>query len=68
METINELYKTELIYRQGPWKNEETVELPMLKWIDWFNNRRILSFIGNIPLAEAEGRFYAQQKLHALAA
>lgn len=67
-ETINGLYKTELIYQQGLWKNREAVELATLKWIDWFNNRRILSSIGNIPPAEAEARFYIQQKLHALAA
>ncbi|WP_147061306.1 IS3 family transposase [Kozakia baliensis] len=67
-ETINGLYKTELIYRQGPWKNREAVELATLKWVDWFNNRRLLSSIGNIPPAEAEARFYAQQKSHALAA
>lgn len=67
-ETINGLYKTELIYRQGAWKNREAVEPATLKWVDWFNNRRILSHIGNIPPAEAEARFYAQQKSHALAA
>ncbi len=67
-ETSNGLYKTELIYRQGPWKNREAVELATLKWADWFNNRRIMSSIGNIPPAEAEARFYAQQKSHALAA
>ena len=67
-ETINGLYKTELIYRQGPWKNREAVELATLKWVDWFNNRRLLSSIENIPPAEAEARFYAQQKSHALAA
>ncbi|BCK74678.1 transposase [Acetobacter aceti NRIC 0242] len=67
-ETINGLYKTELIYRQGPWKNRDAVELATLKWVDWFNNRRLLSSIGNIPPAEAEARFYAQQKSHALAA
>lgn len=67
-ETINGLYKTELIYRQGPWKNREAVELATLKWVDWFNNRRLLSSIGNIAPAEAEARFYAQQKSHALVA
>jgi transposase InsO family protein len=67
-ETINGLYKTELIYRQGPWKNRNAVELATLKWVDWFNNRRLLSSIGNIPPAEAEARFYTQQKSHALAA
>jgi transposase InsO family protein len=48
--------------------NREAVELATLKWVDWFNNGRILSSIGNIPPAEAEARFYAQQKSHALAA
>ncbi|WP_048848556.1 integrase core domain-containing protein, partial [Acetobacter indonesiensis] len=67
-ETINGLYKTELIYRQGPWKNRDSVELATLKWVDWFNNRRLLFSIGNIPPAEAEARFYAQKKSHALAA
>ncbi len=67
-ETINGLYKTELIYRQGPWKNREAVELATLKWVDWFSNRRLLSSTGNIPPAEAEARFYTQQKSHVLAA
>ncbi|KGB25098.1 Mobile element protein [Acetobacter pomorum] len=58
-ETINELYKTELIYQQGLWKNRDAVELSTLKWMDWFNNRRILSSMGNIPPAEAETCFYA---------
>lgn len=58
---------TDLMVRQGPWKNRDTVELATLKWVDWFNNRRLLSSIGNIPPAEAEARFYAQQKSHALA-
>lgn len=66
-ETINGLYKTERIYRQGPWKNRDAVELATLKWVDWFNNWRLLSSIGNIPPAEAEARFYGQQKSHALA-
>ncbi|OUI79584.1 integrase [Acetobacter orientalis] len=66
-ETINGLYKTELIYRQGPWKNRDAVELATLKWVDWFNNRRFLFSIGNILTAESEARFYAQQKSHALA-
>ncbi|GBR55609.1 transposase [Neokomagataea thailandica NBRC 106555] len=67
-ETINGLYKTELIYRQGPWKGKRDVELATLKCVDWFNNRRILSSIGNITPAEAEARFYKQNLTHALAA
>ena len=66
-ETINGLDKTELIYWQGSWKNRDAVELATLKWIDRFNNRRFLFPIGNILIAEAEARFYAQQKSHALA-
>ena len=59
-ETINGLYKTELIHRRGPWRNMEAVEIATLEWVDWFNHRRLLEPIGNIPPAEAEARFYAQ--------
>ncbi len=59
-ETINGLYKTELIHRRGPWRGMEAVELATLEWVDWFNNRRLLEPIGNVPPAEAEARFYAQ--------
>ncbi len=48
-ETINGLYKTEVIRRKGPWRNLEDVEFATLEWVDWFNNRRLLSSIGNIP-------------------
>lgn len=57
-ETVNGLYKTEVIHRQGPWRNLNDVEWATLNWVDWFNNRRLLSTIGNIPPAEAEMRFY----------
>jgi len=60
-ETINGLYKTELVYRQGPWRNMQDLELATLGWVDWFNNRRLLGPIGNIPPAEAEENFYAQR-------
>ena len=59
-ETINGLYKAEVIHRRGPWRNMEAVEYETLKWVDWFNNRRLLEPIGNIPPAEAEERYYAQ--------
>src|ERR1700710_2763337 len=59
-ETINGLYKTEVIRRRGPWKSLEAVELATLEWVDWFNNRRLLEPIGNVPPAEAEVRYYAQ--------
>jgi putative transposase len=58
-ETINGLYKAELIHRKGPWRSVEAVELATLEWVDWFNNRRLLEPIGNIPPAEAEERYYA---------
>jgi transposase InsO family protein len=67
-ETINGLYKTEVIRRCGPWRSLEAVELATLEWVDWFNNRRLLEPIGNIPPAEAEARFYAQLEGTALAA
>ncbi len=58
-ETINGLYKAELIHRRGPWKSFEAVEYATLQWVDWFNNRRLLEPIGNIPPAEAEEQYYA---------
>jgi putative transposase len=58
-ETINGLYKAEVIHRRGPWRSCEAVEFATLEWVDWFNNRRLLEPIGNIPPAEAEERYYA---------
>ena len=58
-ETINGLYKAEVIHRRGPWRSFEAVEYATLEWVDWFNNRRLLEPIGNIPPAEAEERYYA---------
>ena len=58
-ETINGLYKAEVVYRQS-WKNREAVELATLAWVDWFNHRRLLEPIGNIPPAEAE-QMYSKQ-------
>jgi putative transposase len=58
-ETINGLYKAELIHRRGPWRSLEAVEYATLEWVDWFNNRRLLEPIGNIPPAEAEAAYYA---------
>ncbi len=59
-ETINGLYKTELIRQQGPWRNIEAVEFATLKWVDWFNNRRIMETIGNVPPAELEAEYYEE--------
>ena len=59
-ETINGLYKTEVIHRCGPWRSFEAVERATLEWVDWFNNHRLLEPIANIPPAEAEAHYYAQ--------
>ena len=61
-ETVNGLFKTEVIRRRGPWRTLEAVEFATLEWVDWFNNRRLLGPIGNIPPAEAEDRYYAAQR------
>ena len=58
-ETINGLYKAEVIWKSGPWKSFEAVEYATLEWVDWFNHRRLLEPIGNIPPAEAEVNYYA---------
>jgi transposase InsO family protein len=67
-ETINGLFKTEVIRRRGPWRSLEAVEFATLEWVDWFNHHRLLEPIGNVPPAEAEQRYYAQQEEIALAA
>lgn len=67
-ETINGLYKTEVIHRCGPWRRFEAVEFATLEWVDWFNNRRLFEPIGNMPPAEAEARYYAQLSETAIAA
>jgi transposase InsO family protein len=58
-ETIKGLFKAEVIHRRGPWRSFDAVEYATLEWVDWFNNRRLLEPIGNIPPAEAEANFYA---------
>ncbi len=67
-ETINGLYKAEMIHRRGPWRSFEAVEFATLEWVDWFNTRRLLEPIGNVPPAEAEARYYAQAAAQAWAA
>ena len=57
-ETINGLYKAEVIHRRGPWRTLQAVEYATLEWVDWFNNRRLLEPIGNVPPAEAEAAYY----------
>lgn len=63
-ETINGLYKTEVIYRKR-WKSRAEVEMATLEWVDWFNHRRLFGPIGNIPPAEAEMNYYQQHIEHA---
>ena len=58
-ETINGLYKAEVIWRRSPWRSLEAVEFATLEWVDCFNNRRLLEPIGNVPPAEAEAAYYA---------
>ena len=67
-ETINGLYKAEVIHRRGPWRSFEAVEFATLEWVDWFNHRRLMRPIGDIPPAEAEERYYARLDHPAMAA
>jgi putative transposase len=59
-ETINGLYKAELIHRRGPWKTRAAVELATLDWVSWFNHHRLMKGLGYIPPAEAEANYYRQ--------
>ena len=61
-ETINGLYKAEIIHRRGPWKTREAVELATLEWVAWFNHHRLLEPIGYIPPAEAEESYWRQKR------
>ena len=67
-ETIIGLFKTEVIHHRGPWRHLEAVEYATLEWVDWFNHRRLLEPIGNVPPAELELAYYRQQNELALAA
>jgi len=67
-ETINGLYKTEIIHRRGPWRTVDDVEYATLEWVDWFNHRRLLEPIGNIPPAELELAYYRQLEESAMVA
>jgi transposase InsO family protein len=67
-ETINGLFKTEVIRQRGPWRNLEDVEFATLTWVDWFNHRRLLEPIGNVPPAELEAAYYEQLEESAMAA
>jgi len=67
-ESVIGLYKTELIRRQGPWKHLEEVEFATLEWVDWFNNRRLLEPIGDIPPIEYECAYHQSQETPAMGA
>jgi transposase InsO family protein len=65
-ESVIGLYKTEVIRRCGPWRHLEAVEFATLEWVDWFNNRRLLEPIGNIPPVEFEEAYYRTQEAPAM--
>jgi transposase InsO family protein len=67
-ETIIGLFKTEVIHRRGPWRHVESVEYATLEWVDWYNNRRLLRPIGDVPPAEKELEYYRQATESATAA
>ena len=60
-ETINGLYKAEIIHRRGPWKTKQAVELATLEWVSWFNHHRLMGPIGNVPPAEFEANYHQQR-------
>ena len=62
-ESVIGLYKTEVIRRRGPWRTLEAVEFATLEWMDWFNMRRLLEPIGDVPPAECEAQYYEQAKV-----
>ncbi len=61
-ETINGLYKTELIKPRKPWRTVEEVELATAEWMHWFNNRRLYEYCGDIPPAHLKAAYYAQRQ------
>jgi len=60
-ETVNRLFKTEVIWPRGPWRSVEEVERATLEWVDWFNHRRLLGPIGHVPPSEFEHSYYREQ-------
>jgi putative transposase len=61
-ETINGLYKTELIKPRKPWRTIEEVELATAEWVDWFNHRRLYEYCGDVPPVDLEAAYYAQRR------
>ena len=60
-ESVIGLFKTEVIERLGPWRGREHVELETLEWVSWFNNRRLLGPLGDLPPAEFEAAFFLKE-------
>ena len=67
-ETINGLFKAEVIHKRAPWRSFAAVEYATLEWVDWYNHRRLLEPIGNVPPAEAEAAYYAGLQTTSMAA
>jgi putative transposase len=67
-ETVNGLYKAELIYgpEQGPWRSVEAVELATLQWVHWYNHTRLHGYLGDVPPAEFEDAYHATSTTQAL--
>lgn len=61
-ESINGLYKTELIKPRGPWRTADVVEIATAEWVDWFNHRRLYEYCGDIPPVDLETAYYAQNR------
>ena len=58
-EAVNRLFKSEVVRRHGPWRTLEHVEIETLKWVDWYNQRRLHSWCGDVPPIEYENAYYA---------
>jgi len=67
-ESVIGLYKTEVIRRRGPWRQLEAIEFATLEWVEWFNNRRLLTSIGDVPPVEYEQQYYRAQEAPAMMA
>jgi len=66
-ESVIGLYKTELIRKQGPWRSFEQLELATARWVEWYNQRRLHSSIGDVPPAEFESTYYRERAVSAVA-
>ncbi len=60
-ESVIGLFKTEVIKRRAPWRTVDEVELATARWVEWWNHRRLLEPIGDVPPAEFEAAYYAKQ-------